>query len=384
MSKSKKQKSNGNAEKSSSVSKIEHESEQIKEAESQSEAIAKRLNTSVAQSDAQILSLCNFALPCTEIIESVEERKNITKNLLPPEYADTIIQMAYPKPKRRKHFIIFFVFILTALLLLFILTKERYRPPVASIVSKELALKNSRTTDFNLRILKEAQKEYSIGNVDKGKKILKEKIEFVLKNDTSNLGEIDDILKQYCEWLVKVKTDDSMAKVKDCCGNVIKLDHSNYIGIYYYVRASFPYDTVKKWVGENKISLKSEEIKKTLEEAKYCLDLIKEVKPSPVYNNNNNKQNFDYIEAITFTVIWACKGYNDDPGEDGYEERDEALKICNLYEKDSNFIKLRRDILKRVWSFKWFTWNETPILGEKVNYKELKNIIDSLSKKIEE
>jgi hypothetical protein len=178
---------------------------------------------------------------------------------------------------------------------------------------------------------------------------------------------------------LRARTKKSFKKINGYCRGILKISPDHLMAILYGARSEFPYrEKIQKWLGTGEI--KEKNIKEALKNAEYYLDKIKEIQD--VYKKGPNAEALDYQKAKLLSVLWACKGYKDDHGENGFADRDDSLDICVKYHDDKDFQILHRDILERVWKFRWYYWENTKIQGNLVHRKKLKNKIDELDSKI--
>ena len=90
-----------------------------------------------------------------------------------------------------------------------------------------------------------------------------------------------------------------------------------------------------------------------------------------------------YDLALAKTAIWLAEGGNDDPGDPGFIEREEALALTRACPDDLEHLTLRCDILRKIWQKPWFFWNYQMVEGTPRHHRDLKREIDELTRTIE-
>ncbi len=88
--------------------------------------------------------------------------------------------------------------------------------------------------------------------------------------------------------------------------------------------------------------------------------------------------------ALAATGSWLAAGAAAFPGAPGFAERETALSLCRARPESRRFVRLRRDILNRIWSAKWYFRNFRIVDGRPTHHRDLKREIDDLERRLEQ
>ncbi len=302
----------------------------------------------------------------------VAAREELVRAALPPELADTVLdelRAARRPPTLRNVLCFLFGLVLFAAGAVMFFPAERFR----GMLTDTDSFAALPATGSYRSVLEEARTLQETGEPIRANALLLEATRELLRNgDPEQLRANEALLETRWRW-----NQDDRATIRRETRRALRFVPDLPAARYFLAAVTLPAEPIPQVP-----FLSGEERQKLEAEAAEQRSLLLPYRISGA-EVPEQRAALLYMLALADTTLWALGGFADDPGEPGFAEREEALELTQHYRNERRFVRLRRDILQKIWEVPWYAWNYQTIGGRRMHYTELKREIDSLSGQLE-